>query len=76
MPPSTVLALPQEADISMNSHCDYAEYLVPTLLQFTISNFLVSEEEEEQLNLLHDALFRYFCLKESQTSKQLPGLAV
>ena len=71
--PSTVLVAPKETSISMDMH-DYADYLRPTISQFTVDNFLVSQEEEKQLDQLRNSLFRYCCLKEANVSK-LPGLA-
>ena len=71
--PSTVVVVPKETSVTMNVH-DYADYLKPTISQFTIDNFLVLQEEEEQLNQLRNSLFRYFCLKEAKVPK-LPGLA-
>ena len=48
--PSTVVVVPKETSVTMNVH-DYADYLKPTISQFTIDNFLVLQEEEEQLDL-------------------------
>ena len=71
--PSTVVVAPKETSIAMDMH-DYADYLRPTISQFTVDNFLVSQEEEQQLDQLRNSLFRYCCLKEANVSK-LPGLA-
>ena len=57
----------------MDMH-DYADYLRPTISQFTVDNFLLSQEEEQQLDQLRNSLFRYCGLKEANVSK-LPGLA-
>ena len=49
--PSTVLVAPKETSIAMDMH-DYADYLQPIISQFTVDNFLVLQEEEQQLDQL------------------------